>query len=88
MTENTEGDAALGRRPKSRVRISPPLVGVIACLALIVSSMAGVASVDQSLDSNLAEQPVIDETTAVVVSDDELCLVATSVAPRLTELGA
>jgi hypothetical protein len=50
--------------------------------------VVGVAGVDQSLDSSVAERRVIGDTTAVVEAGDELCLVATSLAPRRGELGA
>ena len=81
MTENTEGDAAVGPRPRSRLRNSAPLIGVIAGLGLFVSLVVGFATVGQSLDTHVAERRVVDGTTAIVVSDDDLCLVATSLAP-------
>ena len=50
---------------------------MIAGLGLFVSSVVGFATVAQSLDTHVADQRVVDGTTAVVVSDDERCLVAT-----------
>jgi hypothetical protein len=88
MTENTEGDAAVDPRPPSRLRKSASLSGVIASLGLLVSSLVGFASVGPPLDTNFAERRVISDTTTVIVSDDELCLVASSLALRRTELGA
>ncbi len=78
MSENTEGGSTIRPRPRSSLRSSAPLVGAVVSLGLFVSSVIGFASVGHSLDEHVDERPVIDGPSAVIVSDDELCFIATS----------